>query len=219
MGAPTLLPAFAGLGQELGAEARIVQQEKEELERYLGRISDSGFPLHKQAAIRIKKANESNRLHRALIDLTRVGKALRVVTTNFDLHLSNCAREVYGTDGVDEFFAPALPLGDDFEGIVYLHGAVTRDPESLVLTDKDFSRAYITRGWARHFLLDVFAKWPVLFVGFSHSDTILTYLARGLPTGTKRFALIQEEDRERSKPSTLPASYFLQLVKARNFSP
>jgi hypothetical protein len=180
MGAPTNLPAFEGLAEELGAEARIERHEREELERYLGRIADSGFPLHDQAAARIERAEESNPLHQALIDLARVGKSLRLVTTNFDVHLSNCAREALGDDGFQEYFAPALPLGDDFEGIVYLHGAVGRDPRRLVLTDTDFSHAYITRGWARQFLLDVFAKRPVLFVGFSHRDTILTYLARGL---------------------------------------
>ena len=71
MGAPTLLPAFGGLARELGDEAKIAQHEGEELERYLGRIADSGFPLHKQAAIRIKRIEESNHLHRALIQLLR----------------------------------------------------------------------------------------------------------------------------------------------------
>ncbi len=219
MGAPTLLPAFAGLAEALGAEAKIDLHEGEELERYLGRVSDSGFPLHEQAAVRIKKAEESNRLHRALIDLAHVGKSMRLVTTNFDLHLSRCAREVYGVDGFEEYFAPALPLGDDFQGIVYLHGAVSRDPRTLVLTDKDFSRAYITRGWARHFLLDVFAKWPVMFVGFSHSDTILTYLARGLPTGTNRFALIQEEDQSRFQSLDITGLVFPTSVEGEKFQP
>lgn len=219
MGAPTLLPAFAGLAEELGAEAKIDLHEGEELERYLGRIADSGFPLHNQAAIRIQKAAEPNRLHRALIALTRVGKTLRLVTTNFDLHLSTCARNVYGPDGFDEYFAPALPLGDEFEGIVYLHGAVGRDARRLVLTDTDFSHAYITRGWARQFLLDVFANRPVLFVGFSHRDTILRYLARGLPRGTKRFALAQEEDREHFQSLAVTPLIFPTASQGEKFQP
>lgn len=207
MGAPTNLPGFESLATELGADARVERHEHEFVERYLGRVADSGFPLHAQTAARIEKAEESNRLHTALIDLARVGNAIRIVTTNFDLHLSLSAREAEEGD-IPEYFAPALPLGDDFEGIVYLHGAVGRDPHRLVLTDTDFSRAYITRGWARQFLLDLFGKWPVLFVGFSHNDTILTYLARGLSPGTKRFALVQEEDASRFQALDVNAIVF-----------
>lgn len=219
MGAPTNLPAFEGLAMELGNDARIERHGQEELERFLGRIDDSGFPLHEQAASRIEKAGDANQLHRAVINLCRVGKRMRVVTTNFDLHLSACARETFGDTGFQEYFAPALPLGDDFEGIVYLHGAVGRDPSKLVLTDKDFSRAYITRGWARQFLLDVFARWPVLFVGFSHNDTILTYLARGLPTGTKRFALVQEEDRKRFRTLDIAGLVFPTAAEGEKYQP
>jgi hypothetical protein len=197
MGAPTKLPSFDQLAGELGAAAKVDRHDHELVERYLGRIADSGFPLHEQTSARIEKASAPNRLHEALVELARVGKRVRIVTTNFDLHLSQCAEKILGPDSLLEYFAPALPLGDDFEGIVYLHGAIGRNAHNLVLTDKDFSRAYITRGWARQFLLDLFAKWPVLFVGFSHNDTILTYLARGLPSGTKRFALIQEVDQPR----------------------
>lgn len=219
MGAPTLLPSFGDLAIELGTDAKIPEHESEELERYLGRIADSGYPLHTQASKRIERAEESNQLHRAVIELAKVGKTLRLVTTNFDLHLSSCAREVFGDGGFDEYFAPALPLGDDFEGIVYLHGAVGRDPEKMVLTDKDFSRAYITRGWARQFLLDVFSKWRVLFVGFSHNDTILTYLARGLPPGTSRFALIQEDDRDRFQALDITGLVFPTATEGEKFQP
>lgn len=219
MGSPTNLPAFEGLAKELGANAKIEPHDREQLERYMGRIADSGFPLHRQAAARIEEATEANPLHRALIDLARVGKTLRVVTTNFDLHLSNCARDALGDHGFQEYFAPALPLGDDFEGIVYLHGAGGRDPKRLVLTDTDFSHAYITRGWARQFLLDVFANRPVLFVGFSHRDTILTYLARGLGGGTKRFALIQEADRERFRTLDITGLIFPTASKGEKYQP
>jgi hypothetical protein len=208
MGAPTSLPAFEGLAEELGAVAKIERHPHELVESYLGRVADSGFPLHEQTAALISKATESNALHRALIDLAQVGGTLRIVTTNFDLHLSNCASERFGAGAIPEYFAPALPLGDDFEGIVYLHGAVGRNPRRLVLTDKDFSRAYITRGWARQFLLDLFGSWSVLFVGFSHNDTILTYLARGLPPGTKRYALIQEADQPRFQMLDINALVF-----------
>ena len=53
----------------------------------------------------------------------------------------------------------------------------------MVLTAKDFGRAYLTEsgGWARRFLVDLFANYTVLFVGYSHSDAIMTYLTPSLP--------------------------------------
>ena len=46
---------------------------------------------------------------------------------------------------------------------------------------RDFGRAYLTEGWARRFLVDLFRSFPVLFVGYSHNDIVMTYLARALP--------------------------------------
>jgi hypothetical protein len=89
---------------------------------------------------------------------------------------------------------PALPLGGA-TGIVYLHGAVGLDPDSLVLTDADFGRAYLTQGHARRFLVQLFSNNVVLFVGYSHRDTVLTYLARGLPPKVEpRFTLVDAGD-------------------------
>jgi hypothetical protein len=53
--------------------------------------------------------------------------------------------------------------------------------QDIVLTDSDFGRAYLTEGWARRFLVDLFRHFTVLFVGYSHSDTVMHYLARALP--------------------------------------
>ena len=67
----------------------------------------------------------------------------------------------------------------------------------MILTDRDFGRAYLTEsdGWARRFLVDLFANYTVLFVGYSHKDTIMTYLTPSLPLGDgqKRFALIGDQ--------------------------
>ena len=40
----------------------------------------------------------------------------------------------------------------------------------MVLTDADFGRAYLTEGWARRFLVELFRSFTVLFVGYSHND-------------------------------------------------
>jgi hypothetical protein len=71
----------------------------------------------------------------------------------------------------------------------------------MVLTDKDFGRAYLTEGWARRFIQDLFLSFTVLFVGYSHDDPVMHYLARGLPPtefGRRRFALASDEPESRS---------------------
>ena len=54
------------------------------------------------------------------------GRPVRIVTTNYDLHLST----VLSMRGIqlEEYIAPALPMGDDFTGVVYLHGSVQQEP-------------------------------------------------------------------------------------------
>ena len=103
----------------------------------------------------------------------------RIVTTNFDLLFEQASEAVFD-DKPEVFRAPALPLGHQFRGIIHVHGAVSR-PNEMVLTDLDFARAYLTEGWARRFLIELFRNFTVLFVGYSHDDTILSYLARALP--------------------------------------
>jgi hypothetical protein len=98
----------------------------------------------------------------------------------------------HASEQVPIYCAPALPLGHDFHGIVYLHGSIEHEARRLVLTDEDFGRAYLTEGWARRFLLDLFSSHTVLFVGYSHNDLIVSYLARSLPPGDKRYALTNE---------------------------
>jgi hypothetical protein len=64
----------------------------------------------------------------------------------------------------------------------------------LVVTDQDFGRAYLTDAWATQFLHRMFRRYTVLFVGYSHADVVMDYLARGLPRGTSRYALTPDDD-------------------------
>ena len=126
------------------------------------------------------------------MELYRSVEDIRLVTTNFDQHFETAAQEHF--ERLPRIHqAPALPLGDDFSGIVYLHGSIM-DPQSLVMTDASFGRAYLTKGWARRFLVDVFQKYTVLFVGYSHDDAVMNYLARALPPASVkgRFALTEK---------------------------
>ncbi len=170
------------------------QGKDEPEDRFLGRLKQKRVDVHTIAARIISNdKSEPTSLHRDLLRLSSVG-ATRIVTTNFDLLFEKAATSLYGI--VPEVYrAPALPLGRSFQGIVHVHGSVDRISD-IVLTDVDFGRAYLTEGWARRFLADLFRHCVVLFVGYSHNDAIVSYLARALPEEEvgRRFAITPDHD-------------------------
>ena len=136
--------------------------------------------------------------HCRLLRLFQKYSPVRIVTTNFDLLFEKAlaAHELFDTE-IESFHAPALPKGSGFEGVVHVHGSVKR-PKEMILTETNFGEAYLAEGSARRFLTALFVHYTVLFIGYSHKDTILNYLARALPpTEHKHYALTpSNEDSE-----------------------
>jgi hypothetical protein len=191
MDAPSNYPNFVDLATGIGGAA-FLRRKDELIDRYLGRLEQEGLPVHERVKQLLSNPDSlPNHLHQALVRLFGTIDALRIVTTNFDDHFRSAAASLFG--GPPAIYrAPALPLGDDFKGIVHLHGSVRDDAKNLVLTDADFGRAYLTQGWARRFVQRLFAEFVVLFVGYSHQDVPLLYLARGISAaagGPGRYAL------------------------------
>jgi len=86
------------------------------------------------------------------------------------------------------------------------------------VTNRDFGRAYLTEGWARDFLRDLYlSDYTILFIGYSHRDTIVDYLARGLDIRqSNRYALVSASDAERWKEiNVIPVSYPLTPEKKK----
>ncbi len=179
MGAPACLPGFAELADMIAKGTGKTLEEREPIDRFLGRLQNAGVDVHIRAEEALScEDREATGLHHNLLRLYPDAAQVRIVTTNFDLLFEQASEAVF--DYKPEVFrAPALPLGRQFNGIVHVHGAVGR-PNEMVLTDADFGRAYLTEGWARRFLVELFRNFAVLFVGYSHDDTILSYLARAL---------------------------------------
>ena len=191
MDAPSNYPDFVDLATQIGGTA-FPRHENELIDRYLGRLEQGGLAVHERVKQRLSNPDSRpNHLHQAIVRLFGTNDAIRIVTTNFDDHFWSAAMGLFG--GPPEIYrAPALPLGDDFKGIVHIHGSVRDDAKNLVLTDADFGRAYLTQGWARRFVQRLFAEFIVLFVGYSHQDVPLLYLARGISAaagGPGRYAL------------------------------
>ena len=192
MGEPARLPDFDGLAQQIAAGTGKTRDDKESEDRFLGQLQSSGVDVHRLAAQALSGDSlQPTPLHHDLLRCFPNGGPVRVVTTNFDLLFEQAAGEAVAER--DIYPAPALPRGRNFSGIVHVHGSVER-PADMVLTDGDFGRAYLTEGWARQFLLDLFQTFTVLFVGYGHNDPVMQYLARALPVTDepKRFALADD---------------------------
>lgn len=192
MGPPSNLASFRKLTSDIAQGTGF--EPTEPLDRFLGQLHHQNVKVHERAAHLLSpRISAPNILHQNLLQLFRTVERVRLVTTNFDLHFETAANTVFGSSP-EVYRAPALPLGYDFTGIVHVHGTLPR-ARDLVLTDADFGRAYLTEGWARRFLVDVFRKFTVLFIGYSHSDVVMNYLARALPADSfsKRFALTEED--------------------------
>ena len=210
---PAGLPSFSQLAEEVARGSGETVEQDEAEDRFLGRLYDRDQQVHIQAArVLQEKSPRPSCLHHDLTALYRNLECLRIVTTNFDTLFEEAAKERFGA--LPEVFqGPALPLGTDFNGIVHVHGSIHK-PRDMVLTDVDFGRAYLTQGWARGFLLDLFRTFPVLFVGYGHNDTVMNYLARALPVDQTqpRFALAGEAELNkwntlRVEPVVFPQTY------------
>lgn len=193
MGKPANLPNFEKLAWDIGLE-----EPKKPIDRHLGRLKHKGVEVHQRAIERLSQSGlQPTPLHEDLLRLFSEPQNLRIVTTNFDQLFQASAQNLWGAQPT-AFHAPALPFGGEFHGIVHLHGSISGPLNGIVLTDGDFGRAYLTEGWARRFLVDVFQKYTVLFIGYSHDDLILQYLVRALPekeTGL-RYVLDREDSQQ-----------------------
>ncbi len=211
MAAPSNLPDFEGLAERV-AGAATTRRPHESLDQFLGRCELLGVDVQQRAReVLGVPTSQPTALHRGLVALFGSPERVRLVTTNFDPHLTTAARDRYGASVVAIYRAPALPLGATVTGVTYVHGALDETRHPLVLTDADFGRAYLTEGWATRFLLDLFLNNTVCFCGYSHSDPTIRYIARALPPGTVRFALIpQGEDDKWVELGVTPVPYPLR---------
>lgn len=190
--APSSLPNFHQLAEQVGAGA---PPEGEPIDRFLGRLRTRGVEVHRRVQRLLSpEASRPTPLHHDLLRLFRKPEMVRLVTTNFDNHFSSASKELWNRTP-QIYTTPALPLGDDYHGIVHLHGStVVSPPEHMILTDEDFGLAYITKGWVSRFLVDLFRAYTVLFVGYSHGDPVMQYLARAIAPSGQRFSLVPEDD-------------------------
>ncbi|HEU4700026.1 MAG TPA: DUF4020 domain-containing protein [Gemmatimonadales bacterium] len=190
MGSPSNLPDFERLARQVAETAIGAPTAGEPLDQYLGRAEHRGVDVQGRTRQLLDVASSKpTPMHEAIVRLFGAPDRIRIVTTNFDRHFATVITDRHGAGAAPLYTAPALPLGRQARGLIHVHGALDIAHHPLVLTDADFGRAYLTEGWATRLLLELFLHNTVCFVGYSHGDPTMRYLARSLVPGTARFAL------------------------------
>lgn len=218
---PSGLPTFEQLANDVahacGSSEAV--DDPTRIEEFLGDLEESGAAVHETVKRLISDPrSKPNQLHRALVELFDDHEP-RIVTTNFDCHFEGAYRSQHKETEIPNFSAPAMPLGNDFTGVVHLHGSVTAPARHLVLTDADFGRAYLTHAWATRFLISLYEEFTVLFVGYSHNDPVMKYISRGLASRRphRRFALSPDSDRSHwRRYGIVPLPYKLEDAPDRH---
>ncbi|MFL8906464.1 SIR2 family protein [Helcococcus kunzii] len=196
MGKPTNLPSFKALSEQISQLTAEPKRKNEPDEQYLGRVKNLGHDVHQNVCKNLNESNlQPNEYHDILIGLFNEGN-IRIVTTNYDLMFEKDLEQKGRETKVYSY--PALPYGNEFKGIIHLHGEVN-DPSNIVLTDSDFGKSYMYYGNVTSFLRALFeSEYVVLFVGYSYSDIVMKYFTRALPdlSGEKRYIFANEEQVE-----------------------
>jgi hypothetical protein len=190
IGSPSNLPDFTQFARQIAEAAIGAPTPEEPLDQYLGRAENRGVRVQVRARQLLDVASSKpTQLHESIVRVFGAPDKVRIVTTNFDRHFESVIIARHGARAVSLYTAPALPLGRDARGLVHVHGGLDVTAHPLVLTDADFGRAYLTEGWATRLLVELFIHNTVCFIGYSHGDPTMRYLARSLVPGTARFAL------------------------------
>ncbi len=118
-------------------------------------------------------------VHKALIELSRSDRGVRLITTNFDNRFVEAEEKIPIVDA-----APKLPIPKphSWASLVHLHGQIVAgsDGTDLVLTAADFGKAYLTERWAARFVTELFREFTVVFVGYGIGDPVMSYMVDAL---------------------------------------
>ena len=187
MSKPTCAPNFWTLAERVIAELGVDRElsESDLPEFVLAELAEQGLGVHAAVYRILSESTQPNSTHGAICELARSNPPVRVVTTNYDRFLSSG-----GLGDIAEFTAPDLPGDEDFEGLVYLHGSIAQEPEHLVVTRSDFARAYMApMSPTLAFLHRLFTSKPVLFIGYSTDDVLMSYVLQAARGRTELYSL------------------------------
>ena len=184
--APSCLPSFDELADRVAQQVGALHEDCSlSAEQRLEALAGRGINVRALVHEAVGESHDHNSTHKAVAALAVAGPHVRIVTTNYDLHLSTCLPD---TTQVGE--APNLPAGDGFVGVVHLHGSLRQESRCLVVTESDFADAYLRpNSETLVFLQRLLASQTVLFIGYSIQDTLITYLLKAMRGQADLYAL------------------------------
>ncbi len=216
IGAPTNLPNFNDMCDQIADGSHFERAEGVACEVFLGTLKANDIKVNEIAAEILSDSCKShNKEHEAIVNLFLDSKNIKIVTTNYD----QMFEQVTSGLNVPVYDSPALPLGNDFTGIVHIHGNV-KCPRYMVVTDEDFGNAYLTNGYASKFLTQLLDSYTVLFIGYSYGDTIVKYLTRAMARNHKQNRYILTDDYGQNwtdlgiHPIEFPKGAFVKMVES-----
>ena len=98
VGAPSGLPTFRGLARQIALEAfRPFDEKRVDFDVFLGELEEHAVDVHRRAqAILNSPASRPAVIHDAVLGLFSRAADVRIVTTNYDRHLTTVARSRFG---------------------------------------------------------------------------------------------------------------------------
>lgn len=179
--APAHLPSFKKMTLRIAEESHVAFDPKTmSPDVFLGDLERNGVNVKDILTRSFKNTKSScNELQRIIVGLFSNKHAVRIVTTNYDLLLEEAYQKIWH-EKPKSYSYPALPFGNDFSGIVHLHGTL-EEPKNMIVTDNDFGNAYMLNGFAARFLVSMFEEYKVLFIGYSYHDLVVRYLTSSIP--------------------------------------
>ena len=132
-----------------------------------------------------RSGSSHNSLHSSLLRLADRSRYTALVSTNQDRMFDSAARSLRLK--LKSYCISQIPrpsLGPEFQGILYLHGALPNRNYSgeMVFTEQDFGEYYFRRRTIPDFIYDASRLFSLVFVGYrasASSDAIFAQLSCG----------------------------------------
>jgi len=155
---------------------------------------DVSSPLKIEVALKVAEAVKQLPKEGPLfeeLELLKLATVEGLITTNYDPLLEHIFPDYSVFAGQDELlFHEAAGVGEIYK----IHGSYSK-PETLVLTEHDYSRFNERNAYLAAKLLTIFVEHPVVFVGYSLSDPNVREILKNIAKVLTRDNVTQLQDR------------------------
>jgi hypothetical protein len=198
---PSALPDLSSLSPAQAAEVRrFASRDYDVVLGMLERRMDG--PVRTTSVVRQAIAEELRdcgnapaAVHRSLLRLADRGRAVTLVTTNFDRLLEAAGKSLRPKLQTYSLSSIPRPSRADFAGILHVHGVLDADSartSELIVSDQDFGEYYLRRRVVPDFIYDAARLFHLVLVGYSANDPPMRYLLNAVAADGTRFLDLKE---------------------------